>query len=394
MSTWPDYHLPAEGTPASSPVGRGDTGALAPLFAPFAVGGLALPNRFVMAPMTRWMSPGQIPGSNVAAYYRRRAENGVGLIVTEGTTVDHPVSSYSVRVPALHGPALDGWRRVVDEVHEAGGKIAPQLWHVGIMRDPRQGDFPNPDLPSASPSGIYKPGGKSVVPPLGQPEIRAIIDSFARAAAAARAIGFDAIEIHGAHGYILDQFLWGALNRRAGDDYGGDAEQRTRFAVELVEAVRAEIGPDFPLILRISQWKQQDYDARLAETPEQLGRIFAPLSDAGVDIFHCSQRRYWEAEFEGSAMNFAGWIRRLTGKPTITVGSVGLAGAMSVTDIGEQAGVSADLAPLAKRVAEGEFDLVAVGRALLADPAWVQKVREGRLAELRAFDKAALDTLV
>ena len=331
MSTGPDYHLPAEGTPASSPVGRGDTGALAPLFAPFAVGGLALPNRFVMAPMTRWMSPGQIPGSNVAAYYRRRAENGVGLIVTEGTTVDHPVSSYSVRVPALHGPALDGWRRVVDEVHEAGGKIAPQLWHVGIMRDPRQGDFPNPDLPSASPSGIYKPGGKSVVPPLGQPEIRAIIDSFARAAAAARAIGFDAIEIHGAHGYILDQFLWGALNRRAGAASRTStgivyAEQRTRFAVELVEAVRAEIGPDFPLILRISQWKQQDYDARLAETPEQLGRIFAPLADAGVDIFHCSQRRYWEAEFEGSAMNFAGWIRRLTGKPTITVGSVGLAG--------------------------------------------------------------------
>ena len=364
---------------------------VAPLFSPFEAAGLRLKNRIAMSPMTRWKSPEQRPGPDVAAYYRRRAENEVGLIITEGTTIDHPVSSYSVRTPAFHGRALDGWRRVVDEVHGAGAKIVPQLWHVGIMRDPRTGDFPNPDLPSVSPSGRFKPGGKQIFEPMSEREIQAVIDSFARAAAAAREIEFDGLEIHGAHGYLVDQFLWGALNDRD-DQYGGDAVERTKFAVDLVTAVRAEVG-EFPIILRISQWKQQDYSARLADTPELLGDIFRPIAEAGVDIFHCSERRYWDIEFEGSPMNFAGWIKKLTGRPTITVGSVGLAGPMSVTDLGEHTDPSTDLAPLAMRLAAGEFDIVAVGRALLADPLWARKVKEGRLDELMPFTKEALETL-
>lgn len=365
---------------------------LAPFFQPFEGGGLKLKNRLAMSPMTRWKSPDQFPGPEVAAYYRRRAENDVGLIITEGTTVDHPVSSYSERVPAFHGRALDGWRRVADEVHEAGAKIVPQLWHVGIMRDPRTDDYPNRDLPSVSPSGVFKPGGKQVFTPATKSEIEAIKDSFARAAVAAREIGFDGCEIHGAHGYILDQFLWGPLNLRD-DEYGGDDAQRTRFVVELIERIRAEVGPDFPIILRISQWKQQDYKAKLADTPEKLKAIFQPIADAGVDIFHVSQRRLWEPEFPGSTMNGAGWIKHLTGRPTITVGSVGLSGPMSVTEIGTQAGVSLDLAPIANGLAAGEFDIVAIGRALLADPMWVRKVREGRFDELIPFSNKVLETL-
>lgn len=367
--------------------------ALGPLFQPFRAGSLSLKNRIVMAPMTRWRSPGEVPGKDVAAYYRRRAENDVGLIITEGTTVPHPVSSYSTRVPAFHGPALDGWKRVVDEVHGAGGRIIPQLWHVGIMRDPRTDEYPNMDLPSASPSGIYKPGGKAVFPPVSPAEIRTIIDSFVEAAVSARELGFDGIEIHGAHGYILDQFLWAALNQRPGDDYGGGDVERTRFAVDLIEKVRAGVGPDFPISLRISQWKQQDYSAKLAETPERLKAILDPIAAAGVDIFHCSDRRFWNAEFPGSAMNLAGWVRKLTGRPTITVGSVGLAGPMSVTELGQHTEVSTDLAPLARGIANGEFDLVAVGRALLTDPQWARKVKEGRLDELLPFSSAALDSL-
>lgn len=364
------------------------------LFQPFEGGHLSLKNRIAMAPMTRWRSPGQIPGPDVAEYYRRRAENDVGLIITEGTTIDHPVSSYSVRVPAFHGPALDAWKRVVDGVHDAGGRIIPQIWHVGIMRDPRIDEYPNPDLPSASPSGIYKPQGKAVFDPIDQASASAIIDSFARAAVDARALGFDGVEIHGAHGYIIDQFLWSELNKRDPNDYGGDPVERTRFAVEVVEAIRRAVGDDFAVIMRISQWKQQDYSARLAETPELLKAIFQPIADAGIDIFHCSERRYWNVEFEGSPMNFAGWIKQLTGRPTITVGSIGLSGPMSVTDLGEHAGVSADLEPLAQRVAAGEFDIAAVGRALLADPAWARKVKEGRFDELIPFGKQALDTLL
>jgi 2,4-dienoyl-CoA reductase-like NADH-dependent reductase (Old Yellow Enzyme family) len=365
---------------------------LASLFEPFNGGGLLLKNRIVMSPMTRWKSPDQYPCDDVAAYYRRRAENEVGLIITEGTTVDHPVSSYSVRTPAFHGASLDGWRRVVDGVHAAGGKIVPQLWHVGIMRDPRSNDYPNRHLPSASPSGIFKPGGKQVFEPMARAEIKDVIDSFARGAVAARELGFDGIEIHGAHGYILDQFLWDALNKRD-DEYGGDAVQRTRFAVELIEATRAAVGSGFPIILRISQWKQQQYSARLAETPEVLKDIFLPIAEAGVDIFHCSQRRYWDVEFDGSPMNLAGWIKQLTGRPTITVGSVGLAGPMSVTELGQQTDPALNLAPLADAVAQGQFDLVAVGRALLVDPAWVRKIKGNRIDELKPFTKDCLDTL-
>ncbi|UZW58297.1 NADH:flavin oxidoreductase (plasmid) [Sphingobium sp. JS3065] len=361
------------------------------LFTPFDCGSLTLRNRFVMAPMTRFMSNNQRPGPEVAAYYRRRAEHGVGLIITEGATVDHPVSSQSLRAPAFFGQALDGWTRVVEEVHEASAKIVPQLWHVGAMRNPG-GEQPNPHLPSATPSGLYRPGSKQIAEPLSKVEIQAIIDSFRRAAVEARRLGFDGVELHGAHGYILDQFLWGALNRRD-DEYGGDAIDRTRFIVELVAAIRAEVGNDFPIILRVSQWKQQDYDARLADTPDLLTAIFSPISDAGVDMFHCSQRRYWEPEFPGSHLNFAGWMKRLLNKPVITVGSVGLNGSMVVEADQHDAEVSRDLEPLATGVATGEYDLIAVGRALIADAEWVDKVRTGRLDELHAFSKDHLTSL-
>jgi 2,4-dienoyl-CoA reductase-like NADH-dependent reductase (Old Yellow Enzyme family) len=364
---------------------------LGALFEPFTGGGLTLKNRIVMAPMTRWQSPDQFPGAQVAAYYRRRAQNEVGLIVTEGTTIDHPVSSYSVRTPAFHGPALEGWRRVVSEVHEAGGKIIPQLWHVGAMRRPGD-DYPNPHLASARPSGLFRPGGKRVAEPLSGAQIREIVDSFARAAAQARELGFDGVEVHGAHGYILDAFLWEPLNDRA-DDYGGDVERRGRFAREVIAAIRSAVGPGFPVVLRISQWKQQDYSARLAHTPEMLARIFAPLAEAGVDLFHCSQRRHWEEEFTGSPLNFAGWIKRVTGKPVITVGSVGLSDPMSVTELGAQSDPTTDFSALADRVAQGEFDLVAVGRALLVDPQWALKIKERRFDELLPFTKQSLETL-
>lgn len=364
-----------------------------PLFQPFTIKSLTVPNRIVMAPMTRWMCPGGVPGPEHAAYYRRRAENDCGLIITEGTTIDHPVASYSVRVPRFHGEALDGWRRVVEEVHEAGGRIVPQIWHVGSMRHPSQ-DYPNRHLPSASPSGLYHPERPAKGEPMSKAEIRAVVDAFAKAARDAREIGFDGVEVHGAHGYLIDQFLWEGLNRRD-DEYGGDLERRARFAVEVIEAIRREIGEDFPLIFRISQWKQQDYSAKLAHTPEELEKLLKLLVDAGVDVFHCSQRRYWEPEFEGSSLNLAGWVKKLTGKPTITVGSVGLTRELEVGSMESLRNVAevANLDGVLERLGKGEFDLVAVGRGILADPEWARKVREGRLEELRPFTKDALETL-
>jgi 2,4-dienoyl-CoA reductase-like NADH-dependent reductase (Old Yellow Enzyme family) len=370
--------------------------SVAPLFRPFVLSKLSLANRVVMAPMTRQKSPGGIPGPEVAAYYRRRAESGTGLIITKGTVVDDPVSTMSADIPSFYGPALDGWLRVVDAVHEAGGKIMPQLWHVGMARNPAKA--PHPELPSAGPSGLTMRGfpgmtqpGLEHSEPMTREHIRRVVDAFARGAADARRLGFDGVEIHGAHGYLIDQFFWAGTNQRA-DEYGGDLVSRTRFAVEIIEAVRRATGPDFPIILRFSQWKQQDYAARLATTPEELARFLAPLSTAGVDIFHCSQRRFWEPEFEGSDLNLAGWTKKLTGKPTITVGSVALSGDALSSLRGESSSATG-IDDLLDRLERDEFDLVAVGRALLVDPAWTRKVQEARYDELLPFEPAALATL-
>jgi 2,4-dienoyl-CoA reductase-like NADH-dependent reductase (Old Yellow Enzyme family) len=162
------------------------------------------------------------------------------------------------------------------------------------------------------------------------------------------------------------------------------------------------VGPKFPIQLRFSQWKLQDYAARLATTPDELGRFLEPLAAAGIDAFHCSTRRFWEPEFEGSDLNLAGWTKKITGKPTTTVGSVSLEVDFTVslgrapapkTD-GNGAGRAAHMDRLVEMLARGDFDLVAVGRAILADPAWAAKVRENHINELNSFTPEVLKTLV
>ncbi len=362
------------------------------LFQPFSLGALELPTRVVMAPMTRSFSPGGVPTSKVVEYYRRRAAAGVGLIVTEGTTVGHQAANGYPHVPRFYGEdALAGWRKVVEAVHAEGGKIVPQLWHVGNVR--KLGTEPDASVPGYGPSEKLK-DGKVVVHGMSKDDIQEVIAAFAQAARDAQRIGMDGVEIHGAHGYLIDQFFWAGSNQRT-DEYGGDLAQRSRFAIELIQAVRAAVGPDFPIILRFSQWKQQDYSARLVETPEALEAFLKPLSEAGVDIFHCSTRRFWEPEFEGSELNLAGWTRKLTGKPTITVGSVGLDGEFLQFMVNtDKVAQPAKLEGLLERLHRQEFDLVAVGRALLVDPDWALKVRDGREADVLPFSREALMSLV
>jgi 2,4-dienoyl-CoA reductase-like NADH-dependent reductase (Old Yellow Enzyme family) len=362
------------------------------LFQPFTLGPLKLPNRMVMAPMTRSFSPGGVPGRDVADYYARRAAAGVGLIITEGTLVDHPAAGNDPKVPWFHGAAaLAGWQAVVQAVHAAGGQIMPQLWHVGTMR--RQGDGPNPEAPPVSPSGLFKPG-KPVGEPASLAEIERLVAGYARSAAHAHRLGFDGIEIHGAHGYLIDQFLWAGTNVRT-DRYGGSIANRARFAAEVVAACRAATAPDFPILLRLSQWKQQDYAAKLAATPAELETLLAPLVAAGVDMFHCSNRRFWEPEFADSALNFAGWTKKISGKPVITVGSVGLDIDFIETFAKQDAhNETSRIEQLAGMMARGEIDLVAIGRALIADPDWPQKLRSGHLADALPFTREALGRLV
>lgn len=364
------------------------------LFRPFRLKGLELQNRIVMAPMTRLFAPEGVPGEANAAYYRRRAEREVGLILSEGTVIDRPTSRNEPTIPFFHGDAaLAGWKQVIDAVHEAGGRMGPQIWHTGSI--PGMTGW-QPETPIESPSGLLAPEAPRGEA-MSEEAIADTVAAFAKAAVEARKLGFDTLELHGAHGYLIDQFFWSGTNGRT-DRYGGATiRERSRFATEVVAAVRRAVGDDFPIILRVSQWKQQDYAARLAETPELMTDWLAPLVEAGVDILHCSQRRFWEPEFpeiDGeNGLNFAGWAKKLTGAATISVGSVGLSGDMVATFSGEGAD-STGIAPLIARMERDEFDLIAVGRALLSDPDWVVKVKAGDHENLKGFDRAALAELV
>ncbi len=359
------------------------------LFEPADLNGFRLPNRIVMAPMTRSFSPGNVPGDDVAAYYRRRAEEGVGLILSEGVSTNQTTATGTPNVPNIvTDEAKAGWKRVIDGVRAAGGKMGLQLWHEGPYRNPAKTQ--HPDVPSWSASGIKVPG-KQLWEPMTEAEIETAITEFVDAAVATKELGFDCVEFHGAHSYLIDSFFWSETNRRT-DKWGGDWRGRTRLACEIIRRTRAKVGPDFPLIIRLSQWKQQDFAAKAAGTPAELGQWLTPLAEAGVDIFHMSQRRFWEHAFEGSALNAAGWAKKLTGKPSISVGSVGLSGDFTAAYAGE-ASEPASLDRLVEMMEREEFDLIAVGRALLQDAEWAHKIRDGRRSDLMTFTKDALGVL-
>lgn len=365
----------------------------AKLFEPLRVRGLEIDNRFVMAPMTRSFCPDGAPPPKVAAYYERRALGGVGLIITEGVGIPHPAALGLSEVDGLDVPhmfgrsALEAWKVVVERVHNAGGKIAPQLWHQGPIRKPGTGPYPN--APVARPSGLWGPQGRATMfsssylsevaqatTPMSDKDIQDVIDAYAEAARNAARLGFDAIAIHGAHGYLIDAFLWAETNRRQ-DRWGGATEERAAFAAAIVAAIRREVGEDLPIIFRFSQWKQQDFRARIAQTPEELARLLGPITDAGADIFDASVRYFNHAAFDGAATSLAGWAKRVTGKYSLTVGGVGLGSGMldSARDGIAPGADNIDL--VLDRFERNEFDLVGVGRALLHDPEFVERVRNG-----------------
>jgi 2,4-dienoyl-CoA reductase-like NADH-dependent reductase (Old Yellow Enzyme family) len=361
------------------------------LFRPFSLKSLNIKNRIVMAPMTRSFSPNGVPGDNVAAYYRKRAGGEVGLILSEGTVIDRVSSSNDANIPHFYGAeSLAGWQKVINEVHAGGGKMGPQIWHMGVMNNHHSGWVPS--QPFEGPSEFNNPDLKNGVA-MTEKDIQDTIIAYGKAAADAKHLGFDTVEIHGAHGYLIDQFFWEGTNNRT-DGWGGKTlAERSRFGIEVIKEVRRQVGEDFAVIIRLSQFKPSAYDNKLAKTPQEMEAWLNPLADAGIDIFHCSQRRFWEPEFEESDLNFAGWAKKLTGKATITVGSVGLSGDF----FGAFAGQSSDptsLDELTRRMDRGDFDLVAVGRPLLSDPSWVKKIKENKTDELKGFSKEALGELV
>jgi 2,4-dienoyl-CoA reductase-like NADH-dependent reductase (Old Yellow Enzyme family) len=363
------------------------------MFSPFRLGSLQLKNRVVMSPMTRSFSPLGVPGANVAEYYARRADTG--LIITEGAWIPHEGASNDPSAPRFHGEdALDGWSQVVAAVHAAGGLIVPQLWHVGLFGK-MSGDKVVPQSErQVGPSGLL--GAMGVAPvkhaaPMSLQQIESLITAYGESAAHACALGFDGVALHGAHGYLIDQFLWDKTNHRD-DDYGGDFGRRSRFAAEVVRECRRRTRPDFPIIFRMSQWKLQDYSAQLCTNAKDLEAIVAPLVEEGVNLFDCSQRRFWEGVFPDSPLNLAAWVKRITGMPTMTVGSVGLDVDL-MPSLGGGLSQPASLEALYRSFERGEYDLVGVGRAILVDPDWVKKIRTGAVEKLLPFSTAALASL-
>ncbi len=352
------------------------------LFTPLRVGPVMLRNRFVMPGMQRgWVDQGA-PLPELADYYRRRAESQVALIISESAAIDHPTATAQPMACRLEPRTLSAWQRCVAGVREAGAHMLLQLWHEGALRDASDGN-------TVSPSGTAYVGhanGRAAT----TAEIGELREAFVRSARLAQQAGASGIEVHACHGYLLDQFLWAKTNRRE-DGYGGpDIRQRARLPAEIVSAIRAACGSQFLISFRFSQWKQYDHDARIADTPEELGVFLGMLKSAGVDMVHASARRFWMPAWPDSPLTIAAWTRRLSGLPTVAVGSVGLDRdvAQSFSSSEEAHGTQRQtLLELSKRFAAGEFDLIAVGRSLIGDPEWVAKMRAGEFDAVRVFRK-------
>ncbi len=327
------------------------------LFKSFKVRNLVIPNRILMAAMGNNLSGADgIVTSRARAYYLERARGGVGMIITEAVAVNLTGRHRAGSLCLFDSSHEDGMRRLVEDIHQAGSKVAVQLNHAGRLVDPKVSGGR-----VVGPSEIPAPLGKTLPSPLTVKEIQETISDFARAAQRAVVLGFDAVEIHGAHGYLIHQFFSPRSNQRA-DPYGGSLKGRMRFPLEIVKSVRESVGNHLPLIFRISA---QEYEAGGYSLAQAIS-LGKALRDAGVDILHVSagtterpkSSLYTiqpQALPEGCLIQFAERFRKEVGPPVIGVGRI------ASPEFAEQL------------LLENRVDLVASGRGLLADPHWPNK---------------------
>lgn len=365
---------------------------LDPLFRPLDIRGMRLRNRFVMPGMQRGFMHDGSPTPRMVGYMRRCAAGGVGLIISESTSPEHPSAYWQPMMGRLEPATLGAWQEVVSAVRAEGAAFLLQLWHPGAIRRVAQG-HPLASYPALSPSGLIqagRPNGRGMT----REELEELKLAYVRAAQHAQALGADGVEVHSAHGYLLDQFLWAETNVRE-DEYGGATlAERARYPAQIVQAIRAAVGERFVISYRFSQFKEVDYGARVASAPQELRGMVELLRSAGVDLFNVSSRRFLKAEWpesEHPELTIAEWTRRFTDAPVMTCGSVGLNVEMFANLFDDQEPselcVERDLALLAQRVQQGTLDLVGVGRMHIANNDFVSRVRQGRVRELTLFSK-------
>jgi 2,4-dienoyl-CoA reductase-like NADH-dependent reductase (Old Yellow Enzyme family) len=364
---------------------------LSAFFSPITIRGLTLRNRFVMPAMQRGFMNDGAPTPKMAAYLRRCAAGGVALVISESTSPDHPSAYWQPMMGRLETGNLRAWKQIVDAVQGEGAAYFLQLWHPGSMRKVAEG-HPLAGVPALSPSGLIQSGrenGRAMT----QTDLLSLKQAYVQAAERAQSLGADGVEIHAAHGYLLDQFLWAQSNQRT-DEYGGATlAERARYPAEIVAAIRAAVGSTFVISFRFSQFKEVDYGAVVATSPEDLRGMLSLLRTAGVDFFNVSSRRFTKPEWPNAHPDYsiAEWARSLTDAPVMTTGSVGLDVEMfaNLFDDEEPAElvIERDLKQLADRLRRGTIDLVGVGRMHIANNDFVNKVRAGRFSELALFNK-------
>ena len=354
------------------------------LFSKLRLGPVELRSRIVLSPMTTGFGFAEgVPDETFTAYIRARSR-AVGMVVVAFGAVA-PEGRVEEQLPWMWREDIAGHLRpLVTAVHAEGALACLQLGHGGRQVSPVVTGL-TPVAPSPVPPPVHV---KEPPHELSAAEIEEIVDAFGRAAARAADAGFDAVELHGAHGYLLDEFLWTRTNLRT-DSYGGSLAARTRFPAEVVAAVRGAVGPDYPIVYRFSQWKASDFGASIVGNPVELQELLGPLVDAGVDLFHPSTRRHYAPAFPDAdpALSLSGWTKKVTGVPVIAVGSVGLETQFRSERPGDVIQPAA-VDRLVDQFEAGEFDLAAIGRALLADPTWVNRLRDDTLDGFNGYDAA------
>ena len=339
------------------------------LFSPIKIKTLELKNRIVMPPMgTLIANPDGSPSDRLIDYYEARAKGGAALITVEVTAV-HPSSAFGmgeIGVSSIYDDKfIPSWKSYTDRIHAAGAKASIQLWHPG-----RQIAALGPEMPPWAPSPLPCPCPNCQDMPhvMTIADIEAMIESFAQAARRAKEAGFDAVEIHGAHGYLIAQFMSAYSNRRT-DRYGGDLRSRMRFALEILQAARSKVGPDFPIFFRISADERVPGGRNLDES-----LTIAPILVAGgVDCLSISTGVYATGEYivapmsvpKGLNIYAAEQIKKVVDVPIIVVGKLN------------------DPLMAEQVIAQGKADLVAIGRGLYADPELPNKVAAGQFEDIR-----------
>lgn len=339
------------------------------LFSEGKLGNLKLKNRIGLAPMTRTSAESNgVPNEVMKRYYTRYAKGGFGLLISEGTYPDEKHSQGYKNQPGIANAAqVAAWKDIVQSVHDAGAKIICQIMHAGALS---QGNAytnetigPSAVQPKGEQLGFYGGNGAYPVPrEMSKEDISQVIKGFAQAAGNAREAGFDGIEIHGANGYILDQFLTDYTNLRQ-DEYGGSTRNRVRLLVEIAQACREAVGEDFPVGIRISQSKVNDYTHKWAGGEEDANVIFTALGKAGLDFIHVTEYHADQPAFNEGGPTLAALAKKYGGLPVVVNGN------LNTPEQGDA------------MLRHGDVDVITIGKTALANKDWVNRVAEGR-----AFD--------